>query len=464
MGMLVSPYRHGIAPPSAPDFIAAGTADAITAGSSLAPSFPSVSANDILLLFVTALDSSGNATISTPAGWTAISSFHHALSDTASALFWKRATGSESGTQTVSLSESVDAGVAYAVISSWGPCVTSGDPFERANFYYHGSSTAARGKGLTTTGPNRRLVTFCVHPSVAVTGTNTNGWTEHYDASTMTGSDATVSISSVAQATAGKVLPLWRTLSSAGENLSHTLALIPVGGTPGGADAFANVLFQMQPSGANGSVVFTDESHYYNDTIANGADIQGGKLELDGAADWVHTAAARNPLWRFRNQAYTASDDFTIDLWNVEFDSLAANRTLVSYWNGSGVNQRSWAVQVTTAGNVQFFYSANGSTTTTPINYAAGTTTGVARNYRIVRSTSAGEMYLYINGTKVATATVSAAVDFFGSNSRLVIGALNIDGAAASLMDGRMGPVRITQGALSTGASYTVESLPLATS
>ena len=76
---------------------------------SVAPAYPVVSAGDMLLLFVATKPAS--ATISTPSGWTALASASGTTGSdgadtgpTKMAVFWKIATGSESGTQSVSIS------------------------------------------------------------------------------------------------------------------------------------------------------------------------------------------------------------------------------------------------------------------------------------------------------------------------------------------------------------------------
>ena len=241
---------------------------------------------------------------------------------------------------------------------------------------------------------------------------------------------------------------------------------MPIGDVAGAADPFSKNLLQAQFTGSNGSTTFTDDSHYNHVLTAVGnAQIQSNKLELDGTGDWVATDRSVRPNWQFLKDDFTGSDDFTIDLWNVTVDSLAATQVLLTWWDSSAghANQRGWALALSTAGDVLVQYSTNGSTTTTLIDNAAGIATGAAHNYRVVRDTGGGNVYLYIDGSKVATATLSAATNFFTSDSPLVIGGEQTLGTAIS-MDGRMSAVRLRKEALSTGSSYTVETLPLATS
>lgn len=457
----------GTSVPVVPYLVATGTPDSTTA-TSVSPAYPAgIQANDILFYWVAARDLAGNATITAPAGWSTVNNLLHSqfYADTAVALFWKRATGSESGTETVNFSENLSSGSGYAVISCYRACVTSGNPFERATFNYHPAGTAMESKGLKTSGTNRRVITFMANPNISTTisGTNTNGWDEDFEGYNASGSGMGVSINSIAQATAARVEGLRRTVTTSAANLSVTLALVPIGGTPGSADPFDKVLLQLQFTGSNGSTTFTDESYYRHSVTAVGdAQIQSNKLELDGTGDYLTTSALSRHIWRLMNDELGASDNWTIDLFGVQADTIATTQNLISSWNAGGaVNERSWYLQITTAGNLRWGYSTGGTSETAFINYAAGMSAGPNYDIRMVRSIAAGEVYMFIGGSKVATLTVSAAVNFFLTAANLVIGAISVTGTPNPL-NGRMAALRITRDALSTSSSYSVESLPLA--
>lgn len=470
MTFLLNPYAFSTASGAigtTPTFVATGAADSSL--TTVAPAYPAgIQSDDILILSVWGFDSSGSATVVDPAGWTAVlpanrnsSNFH------ASALYWKRATGSESGTVSVTFSESLNLGGALGVISAWRGCTTSGTPFERANFYMQHSTTAMQGKGLSTAGINRRVVCFTFGHGSATSGSNTNGWTEDYEGNANPGTGVTASINSTEQATAGKVAPCTRTMAVIIPHSTFTLALVPANATAGAADSYADVFFQGQFTGANGSTTFTDESHYnHGITIGGNAQIQSNKLELDGTGDWIRaTTSVGRQLWRFfTDDQFSTPGDFTLDVWDFQIDNLATTRYIASFFE-SASNNRGWQWYVATTGNIGFSISTDGSTVNTMINYAAGITAGVSYNLRIVRSVSAGEIYLYINGTKVATGTFSGASNVFNSSTaQLCIGGVNpINGTAIST-DGRLSAFRAYRGAKTTGASYTVETLPLATS
>lgn len=463
--------RNSGPPISAPVEVGIGSPGTGT-GTSVAPTYPGgIAADDILFLWVTARDLAGNGSIATPAGWNVAIDFYHGTSDVWLALFWKRAVGGESGSVTVSFSESLSSGMGFAIISSWRGCVLTGTPYERLGFNYHGAALDQIGKSLRTAGPTRKALSFCGSAGVnsAVSGTNTNGWTEHYAGSTSTGAGAAVSIHSFDQAVAGKVDGLRRTLSVSLTHLCVTLALLPVSGVAGAADPFDDVILQVQPNDTDGSTTFVDESYYSVAPItANGnAQILSNKVELDGTGDFVHFSTDYRPLWRMLTVAATASDNFTIDLFDVQVDSLVGSRTLCAYWYGSGgTNHRSWYFQVLSTGAIQFGWSTGGSGTNGSVTSAAGViTAGSVNTIRYVRSLTNAEVYLYVNGTKVATAALLAATNFFNATTgttSLDIGCTNGNSSPQSYMDGRIGAFRMTRGALSTGASYTPETLPIA--
>lgn len=469
MSFILNPYRYassgGV---TVPTFVAGGAAGASETISFTVDYPAGLVANDIIFLLVGLRDGSGNASISSVSGgWTLVDQITYLTgADETSALYWKRATGLESGTETVTLSEATGAGIGMGAMVAYRGCVTSGTPFERNTLYaMNGSSTTHQGKGLTTAGIDRRAVSFFFSYGVNTTGSNNNGWTEDYEAGSNTGSDGTISVNSIFAATATKLAGCNRTMSSSSPFVCYTLALVPVGGTPGSADPYANILFQVQPSGSNGSTTFTDESHYSHAITAVGnAQVQSNKLELDGSGDWIKLGTESRKLMRLVDDANSSPVDFTIDVFGAEVDTLASTQTLISFWDSSTTSNRCWLLFVSTAGNVTLQYATSGGTTLTLINYAAGITTGVAHDYRIVRSLSAGEVYLYIDGTKVATATFSAATIFFDAATVLAVGANNTSVGTPTAMNGRIAAARISRGALSTGASYTVETLPLATS
>jgi hypothetical protein len=112
-----------------PQARSAGTA-ALDNDSSVNIGYPSsISANDILFIFVRAFDSN-NLTTATASGFSEVARYTGGSTTTVTVLLWARATGSESGSLAVGISgggggtQSI-----WAVMWSVRNCVTSGNPY-----------------------------------------------------------------------------------------------------------------------------------------------------------------------------------------------------------------------------------------------------------------------------------------------------------------------------------------------
>ena len=190
-----------------------------------------IQTGDILLLFVQLEDASGNASITGVTGsWNTVDAIAYDVSsDMTGALYWKRATGTETGTENVALSESVDTDCLRANITRFSGCIDNATPFEGAAHNASGLTGSLSGSDVTTTGPNRLVVTFfgCQNRNTAGTETNTNGWTEAWATSTVSGNDASESCNYITATSAGLVSACTRTRSASCVYISFTLALIP---------------------------------------------------------------------------------------------------------------------------------------------------------------------------------------------------------------------------------------------
>lgn len=209
-------------------YVAAGAYSPDTTVAVASPGYPAgILANDILILHVHLDDGLGNASITGVTGsWTLLDSVPYINDDTA-AVYWKRANGFESGTETVTVSESVNSGVIQAMIYSYRGCIATGTPYEAAANNAQTPTTSHVGSGITTLGPNRRVVTLFGCTQANTTGANTNGWTEDSENSTAFGNDACINANSIEKAGAGAVAACTRTQGIACRNVSFTFALIP---------------------------------------------------------------------------------------------------------------------------------------------------------------------------------------------------------------------------------------------
>lgn len=129
-----------------PVFEEASTISARTATSVLVNYPATVNANDILVI---AVRTGGSGDWTTPSGWTRPGSYDNR------STFWKRATGSESGTIQVDCTAS---GAQYGVMYRFSGCVETGDPLEGfVETSYAASSTVNIEDLASNTGGTDRL-------------------------------------------------------------------------------------------------------------------------------------------------------------------------------------------------------------------------------------------------------------------------------------------------------------------
>lgn len=151
-----------------------------SAVSSLALTYPTLAANDVLIAQVHIASSS--ATITTPAGWTLIRS--DTGNNRRSSLYWKLANGSESGTVAFALSASVNA--VGGMVSVRGVDTTT--PVDASAGQTNGSaSTSCTAPTVTASAAGGMLLT--ISSGVGnLTFTPASGQTEQWDVTTTAGS------------------------------------------------------------------------------------------------------------------------------------------------------------------------------------------------------------------------------------------------------------------------------------
>jgi hypothetical protein len=143
-----------------PTFVIVG-AFTTNAGSATAPTnvpYPTgLLLNDIAFLEVISRENSTTAhTVDTPSGWNVVGeSDINAFARNRHALFWKRLTGSESGTVGINRTPAYGATDEFGgIISIWRGCIATGTPYEGLNTNNTTGQTAV-GASVTTTGPNQ---------------------------------------------------------------------------------------------------------------------------------------------------------------------------------------------------------------------------------------------------------------------------------------------------------------------
>lgn len=188
-------------------------------------------ADDILFLHVCSIDALGDShTVDTPAGWTQIS--HQSINGAAgyfTALFYRRADGSEAGTLSVTKSVAVAGVDTFAgVMSIWRGCLATGTPYE-AVANNTGQNVNMAGSAIATLGPRRTLVNFCVADDDTLSAP-ASLWTEQYDATSTSGTaDGALKVYSIEKSATSTTAAVEHTLASSERWQVVSLALIKAG-------------------------------------------------------------------------------------------------------------------------------------------------------------------------------------------------------------------------------------------
>jgi hypothetical protein len=214
------------------------------------------------------------------------------------------------------------------------------------------------------------------------------------------------------------------------------------GGGGGGDPHWDNVVLLAGFEGSDGETSSPDESQSGHSLGFNGdAQLDTAQqafgvssLLLDGSGDFVQ--AADHDDFDF------GGGDFTLETL-VRFSATSGSRTFLSKWVNAG-NQKTFLFRRNqTAGDLQFFYSTNGSGNTLVAgSWAVSTDTW----YHVVSERSGDTLRLYAAelgsvGSVIATADVTG-VTFFDSTAPVQIAALE----GASAFAGWMDEVRLTKG------------------
>lgn len=199
----------------APLVASVGTFLALGSATSAAVPVPSgVVAGDIIYV---QLYLEASRTITPPAGFTAVTGNPSATAQQWEYLFWKRATASDSGTYTFTLSSAATrSGRAFRVSGA----IATGTPHDTPSRAARSTSaTATPAVTVTTAGPDRLLLWFATNYN-AGTWTPPAGYTEHAD-------NGEITAASAAQATAGSTGSVVGTGSNSGQQTAALIAVIP---------------------------------------------------------------------------------------------------------------------------------------------------------------------------------------------------------------------------------------------
>lgn len=205
---------------------------------------------------------------------------------------------------------------------------------------------------------------------------------------------------------------------------------------------WADVVLQIQPSGANGSTTFVNEAYVRGTITARGnAQVNSNEILLDGTDDCL--TLADSDLWRL-------AQGCTVEM-GVKFASSAGTQTLISQYY-TFINVRSFMLRYN-AGSLEVFVSSDGSTDTAVIDYTWTPT--LNQEYHIGVDWASNTMRLLIDGVPVATAALSLTL--FNSTTELAIGGRRNSGSTFQhFLNGRITRLRITNGAAIGNAAPTL--------
>lgn len=179
----------------APYVASKGTASAVTTGAAT-PTYPaSVAANDIIFLLVISHQPVSIGVIDTPTSFTEVAQGTYANSGSTNqgraALFWRRASGSLTGT--ISVTRTGDTGVdgcffaqMYRVVGA----ATSGDPWDAATTDYGPGNATVDIPSVTVSAAERTLLAFVAQADNAATVDPPAGYVGLVTDTTTTGTDA----------------------------------------------------------------------------------------------------------------------------------------------------------------------------------------------------------------------------------------------------------------------------------
>ena len=209
-------------PPGSPPAFGSAGAAATALGTSIEVPYPSgIAENDVLVLLVLTRDAND---VDPPAGFTAGDARQQNYTLRAE-WFWKRATGSETGTLTVTKA----AGTALLMgrMYRYVGVATSGTPYEAAAQIGFGSSALVNPVDITTLGSNRRAVVLVAegndHPLMDLS----HGPEETAEETTALGTDGALGINGVAVASPQLFDFGTFSLAAATGHIEFSLALLP---------------------------------------------------------------------------------------------------------------------------------------------------------------------------------------------------------------------------------------------
>lgn len=291
---------------AAPTPVSVGTYLAAASATTAAVAVPAgAQANDVVLAHLWKVSA---AAVTPPAGFTEctnspISTVTNGVHS--QHVFWKRLTGSDSGTYSFSWTGST---TREGVACLYRGCVTTGDPTEINNAAQDSSSTAPTPAVSGTTGGADRLLTIGFTKFNTGTLTPPTGFTLN---STSTGTERVVTATMV-KASAGATGSLSGSWSTASRQTAFLIALVPVAGSAVALDGIAS-----SSSGASGGMardISMGSQSVAAAALTGSAGIDRGVLgSVIAAADASGDTQLARALSAAVEAASSSSGDITLD-------------------------------------------------------------------------------------------------------------------------------------------------------
>lgn len=214
-----------------PGLVSSGTVtDRGGTGNPLQVPYPAgLNADDIILMQILSMSIGGTThDITTPGSFAEWSEMQLAFPSWKHALYWLRASGSESGTETVTTSiGTLGAGdIQMGKMTAWRGCVATGTPLEQLGTN-GATSVNMTGSAVTTAGDDRTIINVCACDDNTLSA-EASGWTEQYEELTAINSDAAIKLYSKEKPTAGLEAAATHVLATSERWAVITGALIPV--------------------------------------------------------------------------------------------------------------------------------------------------------------------------------------------------------------------------------------------
>lgn len=227
-------FGAGGGAPAMPSFISASTGTQNTASGTLAINYPtSPLANDIIILVAVGRDangtSAGDTTFTSYPNFTADSQLQHSAGKSETLIAWKRATGSETGTETVTMTSLGGTRSITGIMYLFRGCITTGTPFE-AGASANVNSTATWTQTALTSSNAGRLGIHIIGHTASATGGNFTGETggDFTETSIYTGTNATIDLQTASMPNATTISGGSVTASAAAIHGRRSFALLPV--------------------------------------------------------------------------------------------------------------------------------------------------------------------------------------------------------------------------------------------